>query len=382
MILLWYNISMKKEFIKPNYKNSNLNISSTLAKFLGAPNKNATLKILEDELKKDYKNIVFICFDGMGIYPLKKNLSRFDFLRKHIKKTLVSTFPSTTTNATTSLMTNTLPLEHGWFGWTVNFPKINKNIAIYLGQDAWTGKEIDIEESPLQSINCYFDNTNTDYKINTVFPPYVKVKNPKNNHKSFTQTDFFKTIQRLCNKEGKQFIYAYNEEPDHTMHEVGVKNKITKRLIKSLSKCIKMLYESTKNTLFIITGDHGHIDVKDYIYIYKDKEIMDLLEIYPYLEPRSTAFKVKKGKEKEFEEIFNKKYGQDFVLYKSTNLIKQGYFGDFGDKGYLLGDYISIGKYTNKCLVLSPTSSILKGHHTSLTDEMEVPLILINNKES
>lgn len=372
---------MSKKFIKPDYKNCNINISATLAEFLGAPNKNATIKILEDELKKGYKNVVFMCFDGMGVYPLKKNLSRFNFLRKHIKKTLVSTFPSTTTNATTSLMTNTLPLEHGWFGWTINFPKMNKNIVIYLEQDGWTGKEVKLEESPLADIDCYFDNAKTDYKINTVFPPYVKVKNTRNNHKSFTQTEFFKIIQGLCNREGKQFIYAYNEEPDHTMHEVGVKNKTTKRLIKSISKNIKTLYETTKNTLFIITSDHGHIDVKDYIYIYKDKEIMDLLEIYPYLEPRATAYKVKKGKEIEFENLFNKKYGKDFALYKSEDLINQGYFGNFGDKGFLLGDYISIGKYTNKCLILSPESAILKGHHASLTDEMEVPLILISNKK-
>lgn len=372
---------MNREFFKPDYTNSNLNISATLAEFLGAPNKNATLKVLEDELKKDYKNIVFICFDGMGIYPLEKCLNEKDFLRKHIKKTLMSTFPSTTTNATTSLMTNTLPLEHGWFGWTVNFEKLNKNICIYLNQDAYTGEQVEIadEDNPLGKINCYFDNANTEYNINTIFPFYVKVKNEEQNNKYKKQKDFYKIIKNICKKDGKQFIYAYNEEPDHTMHDKGVDNKFSKKLIKNISNSIKKLVKSTKNTLFVITSDHGHIDVNDYIYIYKDNEIMELLEIYPYLEPRATAYKVKKGNESEFEKIFNQKYGEDFVLYKSEELIKEGYFGDFGDKGHLLGDYISVGRFSNKCLVLSPTSSILKGHHTSLTDEMQVPLILINN---
>jgi len=372
---------MEKEFVKPNYKNCNLNISATLAEFLGVENKNATLKVLKEKLKKDYKNVVFICFDGLGIYPLIQNLEENDFLRKNIKQTLVSTFPSTTTNATTSLMTNTLPLEHGWFGWTVNFNKINKNICIFLNEDAWTGEKVEISDdvSPIEKLNYYFDNVNSDYNINTVFPSYVKVKYEEKNNIYFNQVEFFETIENICTREGKQFIYAYNFEPDHTMHDYGVKNDISKLLIKSISEKVQSLVKHTHDTLFIITADHGHIDVEDYIYIYKDKEIMDLLEIYPYLEPRATAYKVKKGKEKQFEEIFNKKYGEDFALYKSEDLIKQGYFGDFGDKGYLLGDYISIGKYTNKCLILSPTSAILKGHHTSLTDEMEVPLILINN---
>ena len=42
-------------FIKPDFTRSNLNISATLAEFLGAPNKNATLPILKEELKK-YQN--------------------------------------------------------------------------------------------------------------------------------------------------------------------------------------------------------------------------------------------------------------------------------------------------------------------------------------
>ena len=370
---------MEKDFIKPNYTNCNLNISSTLAEFLGVPNKNATLKVLEEELKKGYKNIVFICFDGMGMHPIKQNLEETNFLRKNIKQVLVSTFPSTTTNATTSLLTNKLPLEHGWFGWSVNFPDMNKNINIFLDTDNWTGEKVEIKSSPLEKIDFYFDNANTNYNINTVFPSYVKTKHEERNNIYFSQVEFFETLEEICNREGKQFIYAYNFEPDHTMHDFGVKTVEGKAIIRSLAKNMESLVKHTKNTLFIITADHGHIDVEENIEIYKDDEIMNLLEIHPYLEPRATAFKVKKGKEKEFEKIFNKKYGKDFALYKSKDLINKGYFGDFGNKGYLLGDFIAIGKFTNKCLIVSPSSAILAGHHTSLTDEMEVPLILINN---
>lgn len=71
-----------KDIIIPNFQRSNLNISSTLAEFLGAPNKNSTLPVLKEELTKGYKNIVFICFDGLGIYPLTKNLDKDDFLTK------------------------------------------------------------------------------------------------------------------------------------------------------------------------------------------------------------------------------------------------------------------------------------------------------------
>ena len=112
---------MKRPFFLPDFKHCNLNISATLAEFLGAPNANATLPLIKAELKKDYKNVVFICFDGMGIYPLEQNLGKDDYLRANTVDVLRSTFPSTTTCATTSLTTNRLPLEHGWFGWSMHF---------------------------------------------------------------------------------------------------------------------------------------------------------------------------------------------------------------------------------------------------------------------
>lgn len=139
-----------KDFIIPDFNKCNLNISATLAEFLGAPNKNATLPVLKEKLSKGYKNVVFFCFDGLGMYPLSKNLSKEDFLIKNINQVLLSTFPSTTTNATMSLLSNQLPLEHGWFGWSMHFDEINKQ-------------------------------ANTDYAINTVFPRFIRVSHPERN---------------------------------------------------------------------------------------------------------------------------------------------------------------------------------------------------------
>ena len=65
------------------------------------------------------------------------------FIRKNVKQTLMSTFPSTTTNATTSLACNLLPLEHGWLGWKLYFEEINQNNDIYLRSNPLTGQTAD-----------------------------------------------------------------------------------------------------------------------------------------------------------------------------------------------------------------------------------------------
>jgi len=102
-----------------------------------------------------------------------------------------------------------------------------------------------------------------------------------------------------------------------------------------------------------------------------------MLAYTPYLDARTPAFIVKKGKEKEFEKLFEERYGKDFKLFKSSNLINQGYFGNNGNYGYLLGDYIAIGTYTHKQFISYENMPRFKGHHTSLTEEMEVPLIIL-----
>lgn len=370
---------MNNKFIYPDFTHSNLNISSTLAEFLGAPNKHATLPMLKKELEKNYKNVVFICFDGMGIYPMKQNLSEDDFLMRNIKDTLTSTFPSTTTNATNSLMQNKLPREHGWFGWSLNFEKMNRNINIFLNTDAWTSEKVEITDSPLDELDYYFDNATSEYEINTIFPPYVKVKHPERNYVSSSLYELGDYIKEICEKDGKQFVYAYYPDPDATMHDYGVTSDRACYVLEDISEMVQNLHGSTQDTLFVISADHGQIDIEGVIELYEDKEIMDMLEIYPYLEARAVCFKVKPDKKEEFKTLFENKYGEDFVLFESKDLIEKGVFGDFGNKEHLLGDYIAVGTYTHKTMLLTPSNMKFKGHHTSLTEEMEVPLIILKN---
>ncbi len=369
-----------KDFIMPDYTRCILNISATLAEFLGAPNKNPTLSVVEKELNKNYKNIVFICFDGLGMEPINRNLPSDDFLRRNIIETLVSTFPSTTTNATTSLLFNKYPLEHGWFGWSMYFKELNKNIDIFKNKDSLTGKPIEIVSSPLGVYDYYFDSANSDYSINTVFPQYVNIAHPERNTVVDSIDELSDAVKTICRKNGKQFVYSYYGEPDHTMHFCGTRGSFIREIFESISNTIEDLYNSLEDTLFIITADHGQIDVEGYVEFYKDEILMDMLEIYPYMEARAPAFLVKDGMAEKFEKHFKEKYGEDFVLYSSDELVKKGFFGEFGSKAHLLGDYVAIGTYTHKQAIFVSKQTRFKGHHTSLTEEMEVPLIMIGKK--
>ncbi len=371
-----------KRFIVPDFRNSIVNISATLAEFLGAPNQNATLPVLKEALSKGYQKVVFLCFDGLGVYPLRQNQDETDFLRQNLRQILLSTFPSTTTNATRSLLTNQLPLEHGWFGWSMYFAALHRNVDIYLGRDSATREAVEIAANPLGIADYYFDcadQADGGYAVNTVFPPYIQVKHPERNRIFQTTEEFWPAVEACCRKPGRQFVYAYCPEPDSIMHRHGVSSPEARRLIQDISRRLQALYETTQNALFIVSADHGQVDVTGYVKLYEDEGMLDLLEIYPFMEARAPAFLVKKGREQAFERYFENRYGADFVLYPSAQLVAEGYFGARGDKADLLGDYIAVGTYTHKQALLTPNSTRFKGHHTSLTEEMEVPLILLGN---
>ena len=372
---------MNERFIKPDFKNNIINVSATLAEFLGCPNDKQTLPILSKELAKGYKNIVFLILDGMGINPINKNLTDDAFLKKNIKQVLTSVFPSTTTNATTTYLTNKYPMEHGWFGWSLYFEDLGRAVDIYLEKDSFTGEPI--EKGYMKRalpIEPYYKQAKSNYETSVVVPSYWD-NDYENRHEWKSIDEMFDHIKSICGKSGKQFIYAYCDEPDSTMHRHGVTSEKAHQVINKLNDGIEEMSSRLEDTLFIISADHGQIDVDGFVDIYDDKELTSMLEWPQYLEARAAAFKVKENRHKDFVKLFNKKYGDDFELFKTEDLIKENYFGGniVNEHAKLLGDYIAIGK-TNKIMHLIPHSHPFKGHHTSLTEEMEVPLILMGKK--
>lgn len=371
---------MNEKFIKPNFSNNIINISATLAEFLGCTNDKPTLPTLAKELKKGYKNVVFLILDGLGVNPINKNLTDDSFIQKNIKQILTSVFPSTTTNATTTFLTNKYPIEHGWLGWSLYFEDLKRPVDIFPETDSFTREPIEKGYvKKVLPVEPYYKGA-VDYTTNVVVPKYWN-NDYENRYEWKNFDELLEHIESICKKEGKQFIYSYCDEPDHTMHEYGVSSFEAKKVINTLNCGIEELCSRLSDTLFIISADHGQTDVDGYIELYKDEELISMLEWPQFLEARATAFKVKQHCHKDFIGFFNKKYGGDFELCKVEDLIADNFFGDSVNENVkLLGDYIAIGK-ANKIMKLTPLSHDFKGHHTSLTkEEMEVPLIIIGNK--
>ncbi len=365
-----------RTLIRPDFQNSIVNLSATVAEFLGCPNDKPVLQDLSRALKSGYKNVVLLIFDGLGMYPLEQNAEACSFLRSRVARVLTSVFPSTTTNATTSIRTNTYPMQHGWFGWSLYFEELHRAVDIFRDVDSFTGDPIEQGYSSRRlPTTPFYTHASTEYKIGAVVPPFWEGEEDRLIWN--TVDEFFDHISAFCRREGKHFVYAYCTQPDSVMHEFGVTSAEARATIAALSKGVEALSSSLSDTLFLVTADHGQIDIRGNFALYEDEELLSLLECRPYLEARAAAFRVKERCREKFEALFREKYGKDFALFGSKELIRQNYFGS-GNREHetLLGDYLAVGT-TDKIFRLTPRSRPYKGHHTSLTEEMLVPLILI-----
>ena len=368
---------MEKQFIKPDFSNNIVNISATIAAYLGCPNDKPTLPELKEALERDPKNIIFLILDGMGVHPLEKNLPRDSFFRTHTRRVLTSVFPSTTTNATTTFLTNKYPMEHGWFGWSLYFEELKRAVDIYPESDSQTGEPIERGYVKRRlPIEPYYRQAKTDRTVRVAVPSYWD-HGDAHRHVCNTPEELFACLGEICNIAGKQFVYAYCGEPDSTMHRFGVTSEEARKVIEGLEEGAENLLRGARDTLLIVTADHGQVDIGGRIELYRDEELTSLLDWPPFLEARAAAFKVKEGRKEAFRALFKQKYGADFTLFETEELIRAQYFGacPANEHAKLLADYIAVGK-TDKIMALTPLSHPFKGHHTSLTEEMQVPLIL------
>lgn len=366
----------------PNFKRNILNISATLSDFLGVPNEHAKLKLLQTELSKDYKNIIFICFDGLSTYTMKKNLGKNDFLRKNIKQKLTSTFPSTTTCATTTLRTAMYPSEHGWFSWSLYLKEIDKVVCLFRDHDLYTEQPIDANlVSKILPISAYYNSVpeNCPYEINTVFQDYKTINAKK--HFTFTTIDEqFEHLSKIAKQNSKQFVYSYNSSPDKEMHLSGLDSRPAREFIKSISRNLQKFTQEHPDTLLVITGDHGHTETKEHINLYEDEELKQYLLCPPYGDARAVSLKAKSGQHRNLLLYICKRYRRKVKIYKTQKLIDRGVFGPVTGRLDMLGAYILVPK-PNIFFRISENCKIFVTHHSGLTSkEMYVPLILIGNK--
>ena len=382
-------MSKEHKYPLPDYDKCLVNLSNSILKRFGAETSASTLKMADELLEGDYKNVVVLLLDALGMSIIERHLKADGFLRSHLVREYSSVFPPTTVAATTSVMSGLYPNEHGWLGWDMYFPQIDKNVAVFMNTEQHVEDPTDKSEMPRLKETVQA----ADYKLAWRYCPYESIidKINKAGGQAYFSMPFMdpfpqdldSILQRaedLCNEPGEKFIYAYWNEPDNTMHRVGIDGKGVNELINELEARVKEFADRLKDTLLIVTADHGHMNnvnrcILDY------HEILNLLKRMPSIEPRTLNFFVKDGCGERFKELFEETFKDKYWLLTRQEVLDMKLFGigkDHPDLERFLGDYLAIAVDDEALFVTHLEASLMPGGHAGLTkEELEIPLIAI-----
>lgn len=383
---------LMSNIIFPDYKNSIINLMSSISKSYNKKQKYCELNNLPSKELKKYDNIILIVIDGLGYNYLMKQ--KDSFLKNNLISKLTSCFPPTTACANTIFHTCQTPNETGITGWDTYLKNIGTITSILPFSPMIGGNFSDKIKNNLKK----FINIKSIYK-NLKVKSYVimneEIKNSNFSKLSFngarvigrkSLTNSFIKLKKLIKKKSKskRFIHLYISEFDHESHKFGNNSKKARLQFNKIDKKIKNFYKQIKktNSKIIISADHGFISTKKKEVLYLDdfKELKECLILPFSSEPRAVSCFVKPFKIKDFETI-TKKLNKYFNVIEGSELIKNNIYGltkNYKDFNSRVGDYVLLMK-KNYVFLYSKDINFMKGNHGGISsDEMYVPLITLN----
>ena len=325
-----------------------------------------------DEALSNHQKVVVMLFDGMGQNILRKHLTEKSYMRQHFLCTINSTFPPTTTAATTAFLTGKYPIETGWMSWAQYFEKYQKNIILFKNRDYNTEELVEPSgiantELPIKTILELVQEKNKDVRVFDVKRWPIDPDGPK------TLFAFERRINKSIRHVDKCLGYFYFDSPDREMHEYGIDSWKVHRYVKRINKMIGRLTMKNPDTVFIAFADHGHINVQ-YTDICEHEDLYSLLRLPLSFEKRTPTFFVKEGKQEEFKTLFNKYYGEHFDLMSKEEALEDRMFGE-GIVNFkalqFIGDFVATSK-DQYCMYASKEMKdmdFFKGHHAGNTKE-------------
>ncbi len=376
----------------PDYNNCSVNVINSIAKHFGVTTTHRTLPAVNEYLKKDYKNVVFILLDGLGQSILLNTLNPNSFLRSHFVQELSAVYPSCTAPAIVSIKTGLTPVEHAWWGHNLYFKNLGQTINVFKNTDTFSKKEVSKTSItynllPYANILETINDKNNDVHTYTLCPTEARDNYGVSQVTYNTIEEMSEYLKTLTSLDGKHFIYVYHDNPDSTMHKYGTHSYEANKIINDLDCQLADLCENCPDTLFLITADHGQLNVKETRDITNYPDFVATLNRMPTGGTRCASFSVKLGQENNFLRLAKKYFGDKFAIVSKNEIIKNKLFGDgepHPDFDDLIGDYvlcaISDCNLNYSTFYGRPFASPIGTHGGLTIDEMRVPLIIFGNK--
>jgi hypothetical protein len=168
------------------------------------------------------------------------------------------------------------------------------------------------------------------------------------------ESEMMVKCRKALENQGPAFLVLYYSGVDTLEHKYGPSSEEVTSEIQSFEFLLKSLLrrlsdKTQRETLIILTTDHGVCETKKTVYIKDYPEVADRLQLPPVGDSRAAFLFAKHGESENLKNAFEK--NQDgFRLVASDELIDVGAFGKRKDTTLIqsaLGDYAALSKGPN-----------------------------------
>ena len=371
----------------PDYKNSIVNVSSSIIAALGGETIYPPLEKLS--FLRDHKKIVLLVFDGLG-YEFLKRYGNNSFLWKNCASKITSVFPSTTATAETSLETGVAPQQHAITGWLMLIKELGLVSKALLFEPRAGGSlfKMGVKWDSIYTEKLIIDRISSPSMF--VMPRIAAARfNGSSRVAVFDDlAGMIDRIKKAIAKKNNRFVFAYWIDFDKISHKKGCAGSEAIEHFLEVDKKIEGLSNFIKkeNACLLVTADHGFCDIpeENRLVLQDYKEIYDCLSLPLCGESRAAFCYVRPEKDAKFRRLVKKDLDFCCTMFKSSDLIKKGVFG-LGEPNPRLyervGDHILAAKdgFNMRDLLAHESKPEMTGFHGGMSElEMYVPLVVFH----
>ena len=352
------------------------------------------LNALPAEALSGARNIVLLVIDGLG-YDYLTGAGAGGALHRHLKARLSSVFPSTTATAVSTFLTGVGPQQHALTGWHLWLRELGCVTATLRFRPRHGGEPLSragIDPRSVYTAEPMFDRLAAQ---TYVVSPETIIDSDYNvahcgvaERKPYKELPaLFSTLAEIVRSGGeRKFIHAYTYDLDAAAHSFGCASQELRDKFRQIDAAFARFLDEIagSDSLVIAVADHGFIDSpKPACIELEDHPQLAQMLMLPLCGERRAAYcYVQPGQDAAFEHYVQTRLDHCAELYRSSDLIAQGWFG-LGPANPRLaervGHYTLVMKddYTIKDWIPGEPRYLTVGVHGGVSAaEMYVPLVV------
>ncbi len=314
------------------------------------------------------QKVFLVVVDGFGYNRLLKHVKHCDgafseLITKGVLKPLTSPFPATTSTSLTSIFTGLAPSEHGVIGYQMFSPEygcvfntlemkpvygysseveIARNLSGKLKPWMPTLQEHGIRTLMATKGSIIGSGLSRVVHADIELTPYI------------LESEMFVKCRRALEQQGPVFLILYYSGIDTLEHKYGPNSEEVTSEIQSFEFLLKSFFNklsdaTKKETLIMLTADHGVCETQRTYYVKDYSEVASRLQLPPVGDSRCGFLFAKQGEKENLKRALEKSL-DGFKLVASKDLIERGAFGrtpDYSSLQPAVGDFAALSKGPN-----------------------------------